>query len=209
MEQQQTRQILVKVRADFACFTCPDFGAERVSYPVMTPSAARGVLESIFWKPEMRYIIEQIRILRGIQYQSFKRNEISKKLSLSNKASIKGRVSQETDRIQINTVALLDVEYVIACRIALVNQELSLAKYYDIFMRRLERGQCFQRPFLGMREFTASFEEATGEEPTIDHTQNLGKILMKWDNVGKKRIPRFFDGRINNGVLHIPMEARC
>lgn len=215
---QQSQEIQVKVSAAFACFTCPDFGAERVSYPVMTPSAARGVLESIFWKPEIRFVIERIQVLRDIRYQSFKRNEVANKLELYpskvkfhkqriNLASKKNGKPSDS-RIQINTVALRDVEYIIVCRIELVNPQENLSKYYETFMRRLRKGQCFQRPFLGMKEFIADFSEATGEEVAISHTQHLGKILMGWQTIGEKRIPRFFDATLHHGVLDIPNAAR-
>jgi CRISPR-associated protein Cas5d len=203
-----SQEIMVKVSAEYACFTCPDFGAERVSYPVMTPSAARGVLESIFWKPEMYFVIKEIRILKDIRYQSFKRNEVSNKLDLYADEFPSNRIETSQSRTQLNTVALRDVEYVIVCQIGVFNEEHSINKYYEIFMRRLRKGQCFQRPFLGMKEFVADFSEASGDEPTIGHTQKIGKILMSWKNLGKKRIPRFFDADIIHGVMNIPVEAR-
>jgi len=148
----------VKVGGDFACFTQPIFKAERNSYLVMTPSAARGILEAIFWKPTFRWQIQGIKILKPISQMSILRNEIS---------AMKGGkpISIEKERVQRTSLILKDVEYIIsASMFKLPHIEHDFSKYPFQFKRRLEKGQCHHTPYLGTREFAAWFEEASGSE---------------------------------------------
>lgn len=201
----------VKVWGDYACFTRPEMKVERVSYPVMTPSAARGVLEAIFWKPEMTWRVTEIWVLAPIRYASILRNEINQKQSVrSAQAWMRtgGGYVAEGDRAQRHTLALRDVAYLIHAQIDLrpgVTDDP--AKYRDQFRRRVVRGQCFSPPYFGCREFAASFGEPDGTERPIDLTDDLGRMLLDLDYAddGSGRgQPRFFAARLDGGILRVP-----
>lgn len=154
----------IKVWGDFACFTRPEFKVERVSYPVMTPSAARGILEAIYWKPQIRYIVQKIGVLElGTQW-SLLRNEISKR-----QADGSGHLIVEETRQQRTSLVLKDVAYRIKGWIEPRNGETNIGKHLDCFRRRAEGGQYFHKPFLGCREFAADFEWL-GSRPESDQT---------------------------------------
>lgn len=201
----------VKVSGQYACFTRPEMKVERVSYEVMTPSAARGILEAIFWKPEFQWHVREIRVLRDVRFFSIRRNEVNSRAS---HRAVRGWVEQgggyfaDEDRAQRHTLGLRDVAYVIAADVALrpdVAQDA--AKYRDQFRRRVARGQCHSMPYLGCREFSAAFEELDGSEQPIAVTQDLGRMLFDLDYVpdGSGRgTPRFFEASLQNGVLHVP-----
>lgn len=213
---EQTTPLSVRVWGDFACFTRPEMKVERVSYPVMTPSAARGVLEAIFWKPEFRWHVEEIRVLAPIRYFSILRNEINTRQS-----DRSARAWQQTgegydaadDRAQRHTLALRDVAYLIAAQVELKpHADAEPAKYRDQFRRRVRDGRCFATPFLGCREFSASFAEPDGGERPIDMTDDLGPMLLDLeyapDRSGRST-PRFFNARLERGILRVPpMPAR-
>jgi CRISPR-associated protein Cas5d len=206
--------VQVCVWGKFACFTRPEMKVERVSYEVMTPSAARGVLESIFWKPEFSWQIREIRVLKPIRYFSILRNEVNNR---ANYASAQRHLRGEDgyyadeDRSQRHTLCLRDVAYIIAAsvvvRLGIGEDE---AKYRDQFQRRVKRGQCHNMPYLGCREFTANF----GPEPPPDKevhlqdiTADLGQMLFDLDyreDGSGRGTPRFFHARLNGGILHIP-----
>jgi CRISPR-associated protein Cas5d len=198
----------VKVWGDFACFTRPEMKVERVSYPVMTPSAARGVLEAIFWKPEMRWEVEEIHVLKPIRYFSILRNEVNSRASYRAAqgwiTSGGGFVATE-DRSQRHTLALRDVAYVIRAGVSVrpgVNEPA--AKFRDQFRRRVENGRCFATPYLGCREFGASFGPPDGTERPIANSDELGRMLFDLDYAADgsgKATPRFFDARLEGGVL--------
>jgi CRISPR-associated protein Cas5d len=201
----------VKVWGDFACFTRPEMKVERVTYPVMTPSAARGVLEAIFWKPEFSWQVEEIRVLHPIRYFSILRNEVNSRASFRAAAGWKegggGFVAGE-DRAQRHTLALRDVAYVISAQVALKPGVASdAAKYRDQFRRRMKDGRSFATPYLGCREFTASFSEPDDTERPIELTDDLGLMLLDLDYLpdgsGRGR-PRFFHARLDGGVLRVP-----
>ncbi len=166
-------QFLIRVGGDFACFTDPNLKVERVSYPVMTPAAARGVLEAIFWKPAFRWEIRTITVLKPIKTLSVMRNEIEDRQAAK-------PIIVEEKRQQRVSLILKDVEYVIAADIALVWKSERIEKYKDQFRRKLERGACYHAPYLGTREFAAWFEPASGSETpdvTIDN-QYLGVMFF-------------------------------
>jgi CRISPR-associated protein Cas5d len=155
----------IKVWGDYACFTRPEFKVERVSYPVMTPSAARGILEAIYWKPQIRYRIQRIGILRhprsgehdsalGTQW-SLLRNEISRRQSDQTDCLT---ADDQQQRQQRTSLVLKKVAYRIQAWIELRNGETNIGKHLDCFRRRAERGQYFHKPFLGCREFASDFE---------------------------------------------------
>lgn len=201
----------VKVWGDFACFTRPEMKVERATYPVMTPSAARGVLESIFWKPQFVWRIEQIQVLKPIKYFSILRNEVNGRASLRAAQGFVangGGYDSTADRAQRHTLALRDVAYLIKADIDLRPEVTDdVAKYRDQFRRRVASGRCFATPYLGCREFWASFAPPDGSERPIDVTEELGPMLLDLDYAtdGSGRgTPRFFDARLEGGVLSIP-----
>lgn len=171
-----------------ACFTRPELKAERMSYPVITPSAARGLFEAVLWKPAMRWRIERIKVLSPVSFVNFRRNEVAVGASTPSKAvmEIGGEYEPmlvEDRRQQRNTVALRDVDYIVEARIELtqrVGEGDSLAKFVAMFQRRLEKGQHFQQPYFGCREFPASLEPVDERAPPpIGESRDLG--LMLWD----------------------------
>jgi CRISPR-associated protein Cas5d len=200
----------VKVWGEFACFTRPEMKAERVSYPMMTPTAARGVLEAIYWKPEFQWVVEEIWVLHEVQFFSILRNEVTNKMSARSGQEWSraggGYVAAE-DRTQRHTLALRDVAYVIKAQPVPLDTAVDAAKYRDQFRRRVRTGRCFQQPFLGCREFLASFSEPDGSERPIDVTGSIGRMLLAMDYAPEglgAATPRFFDGWLDRGVLRMP-----
>ena len=201
----------VKVWGEFACFTRPEMKAERVSYPVMTPSAARGVLEAIFWKPEFTWQIREIRVLTPIRHYSIVRNEVNCKAVVSTAYGWEengGGYFADEDRAQRHTLALRDVAYLVKADIVLASHATEdVAKYRDQFRRRVNRGQCYHRPYLGCREFAASFGPPDGTERPIKLTDDLGRILFDLDYASDgtgRGTPRFFSARLDAGILVVP-----
>ncbi len=200
------RIVKVKVKGDYACFTRPDLKVERMTYPCMTPSAARGILDSILWKPEFQWYVRRIQILKPIRFATIKRNEINTK---------QGRtpILIEERRAQRNSVILRDVAYVIEASIyqKQISSRNNPDKYVGgtlgkegIFPRRVKKGQCWRRPYLGVREFAAEFMEPDGTEPPIQETVPIGSMLFDvfYDANGKPE-PLFFHGvAIRNGILY-------
>jgi CRISPR-associated protein Cas5d len=217
----EERSFEVKVGGDFACFSRPELKVERVTYPVMTPSAARGVLEAIFWKPEVRWQIREIRVLRPIRHFSLLRNEIESRQGSQ-------PIPIASSRQQRVSLVLRDVEYVIRAQLVLkYYADAPIKKYTDQFVRRLTRGQCHHMPYLGTREFSAWFEPATGDETPVPLYQELGQMLfdiaycpdtgrtelefLSHGPQGRQTVtgyaePLFFDARLRAGVLSVPLE---
>lgn len=202
--------VKVKVWGDLALFTRPEAKVERVSYPVITPSAARGVLEGIFWKPEFKYIIRSIQVLKPVQYYSILRNEVSSIVPGNIKTSNRPFFA-DADRQQRHSLMLRNVAYIIEADIILMSHATEdVAKYRAIFRRRVSKGQCFHRPYLGTRECSAHFAEPSHEDKPIAHSENLGMMLFDikfpHDLVMKNAtaVPYFFDARLNEGVLTVP-----
>lgn len=205
------RPLEVLVWGEYACFTRPETKVERVSYPVPTPSAARGVLEAIFWKPEFRWRVQEIWVLKPIRYFSLLRNEVNSRQS--EQAAGKwargggGFVAAE-DRAQRHTLALREVAYLIRGDVELLpGVAAEPAKYRDQFRRRVEDGRCFQRPYFGCREFAAEFSKPAGTEKPIDVSDDLGSMLydLEYAPVRSGRAtPIFFAARLERGVLRVP-----
>jgi CRISPR-associated protein Cas5d len=178
----------------------------------MTPTAARGVLEAIFWKPEFRWNVREIVVTRPIEYVGIMRNEVNTRASERSaraweKAGVGGFVASE-DRAQRNTLALKNVRYVIRADIKVhPDVDAHEAKYRDQFRRRVERGQCFAQPYLGCREFSAFFAEPTDNDKPLDLSMGLGRMLLDLDYVdggsGDAR-PHFFNATLEDGVMRIP-----
>lgn len=214
MGEEFSPPLEVRVWGPGACFTRPETKVERVSYPVPTPSAARGILESIFWKPEIRWRVVEIQVLKPIRYQSLLRNEINSRQSERAARSWMNTsygYFAPSDRAQRHTLALRDVGYLIRAQIELMpGVEEDIAKYRAQFRRRVERGQCFSTPYLGCREFSASFGPPPGDARPIDLSEDLGRMLydLDYDPDGSGRgQPRFFPARLEHGILRIPAAA--
>jgi CRISPR-associated protein Cas5d len=202
----------VKVWGDFACFTRPELKVERVSYEVMTPSAARGILEAIFWKPEVSWRVSRISVLQPIRHFSVLRNEVN---SVVAPRTVAGWMSSGThdpyladeDRAQRHTLALRDVAYRIDAQMFLrPHADADIAKYRDQFRRRVTRGQCHVRPCLGCREFPAHFSDPDSSSAPIDHSDDLGQMLfdLRYDPEKGRHLPVFFSARLDHGILDVP-----
>ena len=205
------RPLSVKFWGEYACFTRPDMKVERVSYPVMTPSAARGALEAIFWKPEVEWRVDEIHVLRQIAYASILRNEINDRQShraARRWAKNGGGYDASANRAQRHTLALRDVAYVVHAQLILRDGVRShIAKYRDQFRRRVASGRCFSTPYLGCREFSAAFAEPDPDDTPIRRDQELGLMLLDidYDQDGSGRgTPRFFRAELDGGVLRVP-----
>jgi CRISPR-associated protein Cas5d len=202
-----SRRFHVRARGCFACFTRPEMKAERVSYEVMTPSAARGLLEAILWKPAVRWHVHSIAVLKPICWQSFRRNEVNDRAS----PKILDFYADER-RAQRNTVALRDVDYVIEASFALTDKagpDDNMTKFEEMFDRRLRKGQTFQQPYLGCREMAAKVEPATEPwKPLDDKDANKPLGLMLYDFLynpeGGSTRALFFEARLRDGVLEVP-----
>lgn len=201
----------LRLGGDYACFTRPEMKVERVSYPVITPSAARGALEAIFWKPEFDWLVEEIHVLKPIQYFSILRNEVNLRQSERTArgwAQHGGGYDASADRAQRHTLALRDVAYLVRAQIVLrPHAKDDVAKYRDQFRRRVAQGQCFATPFLGCREFSAEFGPPEAGESAIARSEDLGSMLLDMEFVegGNGRAqPRFFAAKLEAGVMRVP-----
>lgn len=208
------RVVRVKVTGDYACFTRPDLKVERMTYPCMTPSAARGVLDSILWKPEFQWYVRRILVLNPVRFMSIKRNEIKTKQSLSPIVidEVMETTGKPKHRVQRNSVILRDVAYIIEASIFMKNaaDKRKYEKYVamtekqeGMFPRRVRKGQCWRRPYLGTREFSAEFMQPDENEQPIQETIPIGSMLFDifYDDTGKPQ-PLFFEAAIHNGVLN-------
>lgn len=208
--------IKLQVSGDHALFTRPEMKVERMSYDVMTPSAARGILEAIHWKPAIKWVVDAIHVLKPIRFQSIRRNEVGHKIpagkakSAMKKGTLDGLyVAVEDDRQQRASTLLVDVAYVIEAHFDFTTkkgEEDNPGKHLDIFNRRARKGQCFHQPCLGTREFPAQFRLLEPEEPippAITETRDLGFMLWDIDHAGD-RSSMFFRAKLENGTLKIP-----
>jgi CRISPR-associated protein Cas5d len=213
MPRGQSDPFRLRMRGELACFTRPEMKVERVSYEVMTPSAARGALEAILWKPQIAWRIHAIEVLAPIRWISFRRNE------LQSRASERAReIIADEDRTQRNTVALRDVDYVVEASFVLTaraGEGDSVAKYVEMFLRRVRKGQRHHAPYLGCREFAAIVELASESPSPIDAgvDRPLGWMFYDFDwpsFAGGSDAPSeaavrplFFNPRLTNGVMRI------
>ncbi len=203
--------IKIEVWGDYACFSRPEMKTERVSYDVMTPSAARGLIESIYWHPGLRYCIDRIHVLEPIRFTNIRRNEVKSTL-LASKA-LSAAKSGETlalipsqDIQQRAALILQDVHYVIEAHFDMTDKAApgdNPGKFQDILRRRLQRGQAYSQPYFGCREFAAHFQEwPGGDVPAIDVTQDLGFMLYDMDYRDMQNIQaQFFRAKLEHGVL--------
>ena len=223
--------VKLHVWGEYACFTRPEMKVERVSYDAMTPSAARGVLEAIHWKPAIRWVVDRIHVLKPICFENLRRNELGSRILVGNitKAMKAGATEGlhtliEDDRQQRAALLLRNVAYVIEAHFVLTDTNQAEpaieAKHLAIFNRRADKGQCFHRPYLGTREFAAHFALAEGaisrgtatlaegampqsELPPDQRNRDLGWMLHDID-YRNDMSPRFFRAEIRDGVIAVP-----
>jgi CRISPR-associated protein Cas5d len=187
--------VSVRVWGDFACFTRPEMKVERVSYPIMTPSAARGILEAIFWEPQMYYVIDAIRVIKKGRWVSFRRNEVVSQIKVDNAITWMNSPQKflpvqagggAPDGTQRNMLALEEVEYIITAKITLTEigrrSSQNLKKYLDEIERRAKQGKCFHRPALGVREFAADFEWESDPQHALARRSMEICGLSDWHN---------------------------
>jgi CRISPR-associated protein Cas5d len=216
--------VRLRVSGDYACFTRPEMKVERVSYDVMTPSAARGILEAIHWKPAIKWIVEEIRVLKPIRFHSIRRNEVGAKAPVAaiRKAMKSSHLGDlhlliEGNRQQRAANVLTDVAYVISARFELTpkaDDSDNPGKHLDTFNRRARKGQCFHQPCLGTREFPARFELVEPNAPVpapekesadlgYGAPRDLGFMLYDIDHQGD-RSSWFFRATLDRGVMKVP-----
>ena len=208
--------VMVEVWGDYALFTRPEMKVERVSYDVMTPSAARGLLEAIYWHPGMKWVIDRIFVLNPIRFTNIRRNEVSAVLSA---AKARAAMSGSGENLYINTkdtiqqraaMVLQDVHYVIDAHFIMTDKaepEDNPGKFCDIMRRRLQKGQCYHQPCFGTREFPAHFKAWDGDTPETaypEEDRELGFMLYDMDYADLKNIrPQFFRAVLKRGVLDV------
>ena len=210
----RSRTWKVRMFGPYACFTRPELKTERVSYEMITPSAARGILEAILWKPAIRWTIERIHVLAPIRFTAVRRNEVNSKLA------VRGAVAHyfaDEDRAQRNSIVLTNVDYVVEAHLKMTDRagpEDNLAKFEDMFARSLSKGQSFHAPYLGCREFAAWFEpapDASHVAEELRERRELGLMLHDLDfamDRSGRAMPRFFPAVLDHGTVEIPEEFR-
>lgn len=209
--------ISLEVWGDYACFTRPEMKTERVSYDVMTPSAARGLLESIYWHPGMRYVIDRIRVCAPVRTMNLRRNEVKSTVSARAARAVmergKGELFLATpEEIQQRAALLLrDVRYVIDAHFDMTDKAApgdNPGKFQDILKRRISRGQFYHQPCFGCREFPAQFKLCAAPPPCPEELKgerDLGYMLWDMDYSDPESItPLFFRARLVDGILRVP-----
>lgn len=209
--------VKVEVWGDWALFTRPEMKVERVSYDMMTPSAARGLLESVFWHPGLKWIIRRIYVCSPIAFTNLRRNEVSSVISARTVKKVMEHGSGElyiatSNAIQQRASTLLkNVHYVIEAEFEMTDKAApsdNPGKFQNIIKRRLKRGQCYSQPYFGCREFPAQFRLCEALPPCPDElkgTRDLGYMLYDMDYSNPKNIrPMFFRAILQDGVLEVP-----
>lgn len=209
--------IKLEVWGEYALFSRPELKVERMSYDVITPSAARGIMESIFWHPGLRYVIDKIYVLSRIEYTNIRRNEVISKISHDKvrKAILGGKtdnfyINTRKDIVQRGSMLLKNPHYVIECHFDMTdkaNASDNPGKFQDIIKRRISRGQCFHTPYFGCREFPVKFRLYEFDDvPTVYETEekDLGLMLYDFDYSNPNDItPMFFRAKLEKGVLDL------
>lgn len=203
--------IKLRVWGDYACFTRPEMKAERVSYDVMTPSAARGILEAIHWKPALVWRIDRIHVMKPIRFDSIRRNEVENKIPAGNiKRAMNGNVVDlhqyvTEERQQRAALILRDIEYIIEAHFEMTDKAGegdNPGKHCDIFKRRARDGQCHMRPYMGCREFPANFELLEGDVPESPLIGEVDLGWMLWDiDFNNEMQPIFFRPIMKDGII--------
>lgn len=209
----------LEVEGDLACFTRPEMKAERVSYDVITPSAARAIFEAILWKPAIDWEVERIEVLRPIRWLTIRRNEVASKVpTASVRAAMRSGSGSlalyiDEDRQQRGSLLLRDVAYRLHARLVPGRRATGepLAKYEEMFRRRAAQGQCVAQPYLGCREFDCRFRlilEPTDARAALDETRDLGVMLYDLDYADPERpSPIWFRARMDRGAVAVPGRA--
>jgi CRISPR-associated protein Cas5d len=197
--------LVVQARGDYAAFTRPEFTSERFSYPIITPTAAIGLLSAIFWKPQIRWVIDRIDVLAPVHWMNLRRNEAGTAITADHRKA--GYLNVDEVVQQRMTTMLRDVHYRIHANVWVHPEadEQDAAKWRDQFVRRVDRGQSFRTPFLGMREFHADVTPAD-DTPAIDWTEDLGIMLhsITYDDWTGKETYDWFDASVEHGTMRIP-----
>jgi len=206
-------QCCLTVWGDYALFTRPEMKVERVSYDVMTPSAARAVLEAVFWKPAFRWEIQAIEVLRPVRWANIRRNEVASVASYAAvRSAMLGGTGEpgifiEDDRRQRAAALLREVKYRIYARQVMTGKagpDDNPAKLADMFRRRAGKGQCVMQPYLGCRECTAYFSLDSDNTPALDKSEDFGWMLHDMDFTQSPPQPRFFRARMVQGRIEVP-----
>lgn len=209
--------VKVKVWGEYALFSRPELKSERYSYDIITPSAARGILDAVYWHPGMKWVIDKIYVKKPILFTSIRRNEVKSKISANNVLPVYNGakeplyISTKSEIVQRASVLLRDVEYVISAHFELTdraNPGDNAGKFKDIIMRRLKRGECFHTPYFGCREFPANFCLCEEEEIITAYEQeeerDLGLMLYDMDYSDPANIePIFFRAVMRRGVVDL------
>ena len=209
--------VRVKVWGDYALFSRAEMKVERCSYDIMTPSAARGVMEAIYWHPGMCWKIDRIHIMKPIQFTSIRRNEVKSKVSANNVLSVYNGakkelcISSKEEIVQRASLLLKDVEYIIDAHFEMTdkaNDSDNPGKFKDIIMRRLKRGECYHTPYFGCREFPVNFclceEEEVHSAYEVVEEKDLGFMLYDMDYSDPENIqPMFFRAVMRRGVVDL------
>lgn len=211
--------IRLLVWGDYACFTRPEMKGERVSYDVITPSAARGILESIHWKPAIQWVVDRIHVLNPIRFDNIRRNEVGSKISETiiksamkgNKVDLHQYTNDGKERQQRATLLLRDVAYIFEAHFKmteLAGPEDTPEKHYNIAVRRARQGQCFHQPYLGCKEFPAMFRLLDNDKemlPSVYYGEERDLGWMLWDiDYQNDRSAQFFRASMKNGIIEVP-----
>lgn len=206
--------IRLEVWGDYALFSRPEMKVERVSYDVITPSAARGIIEAIYWKPAIQWVVDRILVINPIRFTSIRRNEVKSKISAKNVLSVingseKALYLDRADEIvQRASLVLRDVRYVIEAHFRMTDkagERDDEKKHYNIALRRIQEGQCFHHPYLGCREFPAFYRLADGTTPPpLPEDRELGWMLYDMEYTqGQDISPVFFRAQMKQGVIEV------
>lgn len=212
-----SKGVKVKVWGEYALFSRPEMKVERCSYDVMTPSAARGILEAVYWHPGLRWVIDRIYVNKPIQFTSVRRNEVKSKISANNVLPVYNGnpkrlyISSKAEIVQRASLLLRDVEYIIEAHFEMTekaNESDNPGKFKDIIMRRLKRGECFHTPYFGCREFPVKFCLYENEEIATAYAdedeRDLGFMLYDLDYSDPENIqPMFFRAIMKKGVIDL------
>ena len=205
--------VKVKVWGEYALFSRPEMKVERCSYDVITPSAARGILEAIYWHPGMKWVIDKIYVQKPVRFTSIRRNEVKSKISSNNVLSVYNGadkplyISTKSDIVQRASLLLRDVSYVIEAHFEMTEKAVESdnpGKFKDIIMRRLKRGECYHTPYFGCREFPANFCLCEDEkiETAYSGEKDFGFMLYDMDFSDLDNIqPMFFRALMEDGVI--------
>lgn len=209
--------ISLEVWGDYACFSLPELKTERVSYDVMTPSAARGILDATYWHPGIHWIVDKIHVCAPIRFMNLRRNEVKSTVSARSVRTVMERgtgelyLSTSQDIQQRAAMLLRDVHYVIEAHFILTDKagsEDNEGKFQDIIKRRIKRGQFYHQPYFGCREFPAHFKPCEAIPPCPDELKGehpLGLMLWDMDYSDSENInPLFFRAVLRDGVLNVP-----